>query len=147
LWVSLVNFAAITFCVASQRVLVVVVVYSVIDSVRKLLDKPSYTSQICASECYSWYYSCGNASKLYCEGIRFQSLPWHRLSLFSSWFSFVPPGKFRYVTLKQTITPSSTTVYNCYYIFISDFSQQTLYVCMIIFSSHKTLTLQLIQRC
>jgi hypothetical protein len=36
-----VSFAAITFCVASQRVLVVVV-YFVIDSVRKLLDTPSY---------------------------------------------------------------------------------------------------------
>jgi hypothetical protein len=43
-----VNFAAITLCVASQRVfvvvvvVVVVVVYFVIDSVRKLLDIPSY---------------------------------------------------------------------------------------------------------
>jgi hypothetical protein len=35
------NFAAITLCVASQRVFVVVV-YFVIDSVRKLLDTPSY---------------------------------------------------------------------------------------------------------
>jgi hypothetical protein len=38
----LVSFAAITLCVASQRVFVVVVVYFVIDSVRKLLDIPSY---------------------------------------------------------------------------------------------------------
>jgi hypothetical protein len=41
-----VSFAAVTLCVASQRVLVVVVVvvvvYFVIDSVRKLLDTPSY---------------------------------------------------------------------------------------------------------
>jgi hypothetical protein len=40
-----VSFAAITICVASQRVfivVVVVVVYFVIDSVRKLLDTPSY---------------------------------------------------------------------------------------------------------
>jgi len=38
-----VSFAAITLCVASQRVfIVVVVVYFVIDSVRKLLDIPSY---------------------------------------------------------------------------------------------------------
>jgi hypothetical protein len=41
-----VSFAAITFCVASQQVFVVVVVvvalYFVIDSVRKLLDTPSY---------------------------------------------------------------------------------------------------------
>jgi hypothetical protein len=41
-----VSFATITLCVASQRVfivvVVVVVVYFVIDSVWKLLDKPSY---------------------------------------------------------------------------------------------------------
>jgi uncharacterized membrane protein len=45
LWVRLVSFAAITFRVASQRVfivVVVVVVYFVIDSVRKLLDTPLY---------------------------------------------------------------------------------------------------------
>jgi hypothetical protein len=35
-WVSLVSFAAITVCVASQRVFIIV--YIVIDSVRKLLD-------------------------------------------------------------------------------------------------------------
>jgi uncharacterized protein HemY len=41
-----VSFAAITLCVASQWVfivVVVVVVYFVIDSVRKLLDTPSLT--------------------------------------------------------------------------------------------------------
>jgi hypothetical protein len=43
LWVSLVSFAAITLCVASERVFVVVVVYFVIDSDRKLLDISSYT--------------------------------------------------------------------------------------------------------
>jgi hypothetical protein len=37
-----VSFAAITLCVASRRVFIVV--YFVIDSVRKLLDTPSYTS-------------------------------------------------------------------------------------------------------
>jgi hypothetical protein len=40
-----VSFAAITLCVASERVftvVVVVVVYIVIDSVRKLLETPSY---------------------------------------------------------------------------------------------------------
>jgi hypothetical protein len=38
-----VSFAAITLCVASQRVfIVVVVVYFVIVSVRKLLDTTSY---------------------------------------------------------------------------------------------------------
>jgi hypothetical protein len=41
LWVSLVSFAAITLCVASQRVFIVIV-YFVIDSVRKILDTPSY---------------------------------------------------------------------------------------------------------
>jgi hypothetical protein len=40
LCVSLVSFAAIILCVASQRVFIVV--YFVIDSVRKLLDTPSY---------------------------------------------------------------------------------------------------------
>jgi hypothetical protein len=44
LWVSLVSFAAITICVASQRVFIVV--YFVIVSVRKLLDTPSYTNKI-----------------------------------------------------------------------------------------------------
>jgi hypothetical protein len=47
LWVSLVSFAAITLCVASQLVIPNVRVYFVIYSVRKLLgkflDKPSYT--------------------------------------------------------------------------------------------------------
>jgi hypothetical protein len=40
LWVSLVSFASIAFCVASQRVFIVVVDF-VIDSVRKILDTPS----------------------------------------------------------------------------------------------------------
>jgi hypothetical protein len=42
LWVSLVNFSAITVHVASQRVFIVVSVYFVIDAVRKLLDTTSY---------------------------------------------------------------------------------------------------------
>jgi hypothetical protein len=37
-----VSFAAITLCVASQRVFIVVSVYFVIDSVQKLLDTLSY---------------------------------------------------------------------------------------------------------
>jgi hypothetical protein len=41
LWVSIVNLDVITLCVASQRVFIVV--YFVIDSVRKLLDIPSYS--------------------------------------------------------------------------------------------------------
>jgi hypothetical protein len=51
LWVSLVSFAAITLCVASQRVFVVIVVYFVIDSVRKLLDTPSYVP---FHLCFKW---------------------------------------------------------------------------------------------
>jgi hypothetical protein len=42
-----VSFAAITLCVASQRVFIVVCIYFVIDSVRKLLDTPLYTLLIC----------------------------------------------------------------------------------------------------
>jgi hypothetical protein len=37
-----VSFAAITFCVTSKRGLIVLRVYFIIDSVRKLLDIPSY---------------------------------------------------------------------------------------------------------
>jgi hypothetical protein len=37
-----VSFAAVTFCVSSQQVFIVVSVHFVIDSVRKLLDKPTY---------------------------------------------------------------------------------------------------------
>jgi hypothetical protein len=36
-----VSFAAVTLCVASKRVFIVVV-YFIIDSVRKLLDTPAY---------------------------------------------------------------------------------------------------------
>jgi hypothetical protein len=43
LLVSLMRFAAITLCVASERVFIVV--SFVIDSVRKLLDTPSYLSK------------------------------------------------------------------------------------------------------
>jgi hypothetical protein len=41
LWVNLVSFAAINLCVVSQLVFIVIVVYFVIESVRKLLDTPS----------------------------------------------------------------------------------------------------------
>jgi hypothetical protein len=45
-----VSFAAITLCVASQ--LAFVVVYFVIDSVRKLLDTPSYVlMEMCSYKC------------------------------------------------------------------------------------------------
>jgi hypothetical protein len=40
--VTLVSFAAITLDVVSQRVLIVVAAYFVIESVRKLLDTHSY---------------------------------------------------------------------------------------------------------
>jgi hypothetical protein len=40
--VSIVSFATIILCVASQRVFIVVRICFVIDSVRKLLDTPSY---------------------------------------------------------------------------------------------------------
>jgi hypothetical protein len=46
LWVNIVSFAAITLCVVSQRVFIVVSVYFVIDSVRKLLDTPSYSTEL-----------------------------------------------------------------------------------------------------
>jgi len=36
-----VSFVSIKFCVASQRVFIVVVIYFIMDSVRKLLDTPS----------------------------------------------------------------------------------------------------------
>jgi hypothetical protein len=39
--ISLVSFSTITLCAASQRVFIVVSIYFVIDSVRKLLDTPS----------------------------------------------------------------------------------------------------------
>jgi hypothetical protein len=45
LWVSLVSFAVITLCVASQRVFIVVSLYFVIDLVRKRLDTPSHITR------------------------------------------------------------------------------------------------------
>jgi hypothetical protein len=45
LWVSLVSFAVITLCIASQRLFVAVSIHFVINSVRKLLDTPFYTLQ------------------------------------------------------------------------------------------------------
>jgi hypothetical protein len=40
-----VSFAAVTLCVASQKVIPKVSVYFVIESVRKLLDTPSYLTE------------------------------------------------------------------------------------------------------
>jgi hypothetical protein len=45
-WVSSVSFAAITLCVASQRVVSKVSVYFVIHWVRRLLDTPTYSVTI-----------------------------------------------------------------------------------------------------
>jgi hypothetical protein len=50
LWISLVSFATITLCVAAQRVFIVV--YFVIDSVRKPFDYPSYVPLISVQEPY-----------------------------------------------------------------------------------------------
>jgi hypothetical protein len=44
LWVGLVSFAAVTLCVGSQRVFIFVSIHFFIDSIRKLLNTPSYTS-------------------------------------------------------------------------------------------------------
>jgi hypothetical protein len=49
-----VSFAAITLCVASQRVFIVVSVYFVIDSVRKLLDTLSYIYLIWGYTAYTF---------------------------------------------------------------------------------------------
>jgi hypothetical protein len=55
LWVSLVSFADITLCVASQRVFVVV--YFVIVSVRKLLDTPLYIFvHVCMQVCKNYIH-------------------------------------------------------------------------------------------
>jgi hypothetical protein len=57
LWVILVSFAATTLCIASQRVFIVVfvVVYFVIDSVRKVLDTSSYISFVQRAMCRCVY--------------------------------------------------------------------------------------------
>jgi hypothetical protein len=59
LWVTRVSFAAITLCVASQRVTPKINLYFFIDSVRKLLDKPSYVGHLMAFYSYEsvWNYS------------------------------------------------------------------------------------------
>jgi hypothetical protein len=51
LWVSIVSFAAIILCVASQQVFIVVVVDFVMDSVPKLLDTPSYNPRLRRIRC------------------------------------------------------------------------------------------------
>jgi hypothetical protein len=57
LWVSLVSFAAITLCVASQWIIPTASVCFVIDSVRELLDAPSYAFNILARYIKFWHLS------------------------------------------------------------------------------------------
>jgi hypothetical protein len=71
-----VSFAAITLCVAFQRVSVVVSVYFVIDSVRKLLDTPSYLMEGLGSR----YISGSVATSLQTGRPRFDSR--HGLEMF-----------------------------------------------------------------
>jgi hypothetical protein len=71
LWVSLVSFATITLCVASQRVFIVVVVlvlviYLFINSVRKLLDTPSYSTRLSHLSCSRRSIHCNHNQPLVC---------------------------------------------------------------------------------
>jgi hypothetical protein len=52
-----VSFAAKVLCVASQRLFIAVSVYFVIDSVRKLLVKPSYVGYLTHTVSTSDYYT------------------------------------------------------------------------------------------
>jgi hypothetical protein len=54
LWVILVSSATITLYVSSQRVFIVVVVYFVVDSVRKLLDISSYHRDRRTRSCHAF---------------------------------------------------------------------------------------------
>jgi len=56
-----VSFAAITLCVASQRVFITVV-YFVIDSVRKLLDIPTYPPVNIPTACTLFSFLCIGAN-------------------------------------------------------------------------------------
>jgi hypothetical protein len=89
LWVTLVSFAAITLCLASQQVFVVVVVDFVIDSVRKLLNTLSITNKT---------YQLGKVVLLYVIG-----MPGYRINWDTSSFYSVSPYdwsdvKFKYIT-------------------------------------------------
>jgi hypothetical protein len=59
-----VSFAAITLCVAPERVFIVVSVHSFIDSVRKLLDTPFLCVCVCVCVC-----QCINTHTLHTEDI------------------------------------------------------------------------------
>jgi hypothetical protein len=73
LWVSLVSFAAIALCVASQWVFIFVNVYFVIDSVRKLLDTPSYVCMLTAF--VPSMHECVHIFKCLCIGLRVRAFP------------------------------------------------------------------------
>jgi hypothetical protein len=64
LCVSLVSFVVITLCVASQRKFIVVVVYLVMDSIRKLLDTTSYTSTMQLTSLSNQRYSYGGIARV-----------------------------------------------------------------------------------
>jgi hypothetical protein len=79
-WVSLVNFAAITLHVASQRVFIVVF-YFVIDSARKLLDTPSYIL---------WYISSEvdeEVKYILIHSKRYQTTNMYKVSIIRTWVS------------------------------------------------------------
>jgi hypothetical protein len=76
LWVSLVSFAAITICVASQRVFIVLLVYFIIESVRKLLDTPSY---------FQWNVRTLRASKYFNQSCRQRSGSYIATAFFQRW--------------------------------------------------------------
>jgi hypothetical protein len=87
--VSLVSFAAITLCVASQRVFIVIVVYFVIDSVWKLLDTLS-----CSSE-RDWYiiYNKFCSSPPHCKSVVcFPSIPFSKRQSSSNHVTLLEEG-------------------------------------------------------
>jgi hypothetical protein len=85
LWVSLVSFAAITLCVASQRVFIVIAVYFVIELVRKLLDTPSDVSKLTSGFC-----SCTRFFQHLCKiSQKFDAVWWVYLQSCRGWTSFL----------------------------------------------------------
>jgi hypothetical protein len=83
LWVSLLSFAAITLCVASQRVFIVVV-YFVISSVRNLLDITSYIEVVLMRTFRS--DSTSVVTRLRAGRPRFDSWQWLAIFPFSTAF-------------------------------------------------------------
>jgi hypothetical protein len=78
LWVSLVSFVAITLCVPSQWVITKVSVDFFIDSVRKLLDTPSYV-------CDKW-------TPRPLRYVTQQNIQWGMCSPFVCSFLYFPPS-------------------------------------------------------